>query len=569
MLSNRRCAPAFNSTIAAITVVACIGAVTPSRAATTLPTPQPELTNIQLLAQAPADECFDGIGVDYPPINPDGTCSQGQPKANQAYIWGLTEQSGKLWFGTLANAACILDGLIEGGPTVVDNLFTCEFGMSQYARTFPSIPDALGDWRLPKIYSWDLASGELVQHQVGSPLLQNTLGFRGAGSIDNIAFLGGPSLDHSSVNIFAFRADTGQSLGSCALANYDYIRSWKRVDGVLYVGVGSPTQGAVLRWNGGPGAFQDNFCNRFSEVGRITADAANITPYIDGQGQNRLAVTTVPIRTATGSGGAGTGVWISPPIPVGGLTTADADGWILAWSPMQYDPDPIVGRFGYAAGATHYFDGWLYWGTIHLQSSKALSIHKTCTRPICFGTPANINELRQLQEGVYRTTSLWRGRNLENPGTREIQLLYGESELPAVVAPKTFALKPTGWTPLYGASGFGNPGNEYTWQMAVFNGRLYIGTYDASILQGTVTQYGADLWRFDSSNSPAVNESYTGLGDSYNYGIRILHPLDDGSGLIAGMANPFNLRPDGGWELRLLNEGSPAAAGKPGTKPRR
>ena len=78
---------------------------------------------------------------------------------------------------------------------------------------------------------------------------------------------------------------------------------------------------------------------------------------------------------AMGISGAGTGVWISPPIPAGGLTTADADGWILAWSPMQYDPDPIVGRFGYAAGATHYFDGWLYWGTIHLQSSKALSIH--------------------------------------------------------------------------------------------------------------------------------------------------------------------------------------------------
>ena len=68
---------------------------------------------------------------------------------------------------------------------------------------------------------------------------------------------------------------------------------------------------------------------------------------------------------------------------------------------------------------------------------------------------------------------------------------------------------------------------------------------------------------------PAVNESYTGLGDSYNYGIRILHPLDDGSGLIAGMANPFNLRPDGGWELRLLNEGAPAATGKPIAKPRR
>ena len=567
MLSNRRCAPAFNSTIAAITVVACIGAVTPSRAATTLPTPQPELTNIQLLAQAPADECFNGIGVDYPPINPDGTCTQGQPKANQAYIWGLTEQSGKLWFGTLANAACILDGLIEGGPTVVDNQFACEFGTSQYARTFPAIPDSLGDWRLPKIYSWDLATGELVQRQVGSPLLQNTLGFRGAGSIDNIAFLGGPTLDHTGVNIFAFRADTGQSLGSCKLSGYEYIRSWERVDGVLYVGVGTATRGAVLRWNAPRRVIPGGFCNRFSEVGHLTADAADIASYIDGQGQNRLAVSTVPIRTSSGGSGAGTGVWISPPIPAGGLRPADADNWTQVWSPLEYDPDPIVSRFGYAGGAVEYFDGWLYWGTIHLQNSKALGIHETCTQPYCFGTPANEEEEQALNAGVYRTTSLWRGRNLEDPGTREIQLLYGESELPACCsAPKTFTMTPTGWTPLYGASGFDNPGNEYTWQMAVFNGRLYVGTFDASVLQGDAgipAQYGADLWRFDSSDSPAVNENYIGLGDRFNYGIRILHPLDDGSGVIAGMANPFNLRTGGGWELRKLKEGPPPAARKP------
>jgi hypothetical protein len=123
-------------------------------------------------------------------------------------------------------------------------------------------------------------------------------------------------------------------------------------------------------------------------------------------------------------------------------------------------------------------------------------------------------------------------------------------------------MKPTGWTPLYGPSGFGNTSNEYTWQMAVYNGRLYIGTYDAAVLQGGTAQYGADLWRFDSSDSPAVNENYTGLGDRYNYGIRILQPLEDGSGLIAGMANPFNLAAGGGWELRVLRQ-PPSTAKKP------
>ena len=540
----------------AIVAVAGIVAATATLAA--VPIPQPLLTSNQLLAQAAPDECFDGLGVDYPPISPDGTCTQGEPKFNQSYIWGLTEQGGKLWFGTMSNAACILDGM-AGGEPMANGLFACEFGTGEFAREHPAIPPSLGDWRMPKIYSWDLATGQLVNRLSNSSLLKNTLGFRGAGSIDNIAFLAGPSLSGASVNFFALRADTGQLLGACTRTDYDYIRSWKLLDGVLYVGVGSKTKGGVLRWDGAPAPPSGNFCGRFSEVGRPSADVANLSMYVDGNGNHRLAATTVPIRSSSGADGASIGVWISPPIPAGGLTANEADQWQQVWSPSQYDPDLIMARFGYSGGAVQYFDGWLYWGTIHLQNSKALSIHENCSRSYCFGMPANLQEAQQLAQGIYRSTSFWRGRNLEDPGTREIQLLYGESELPAVVAPKTFETKPTGWTPLYGPSGFGNPSNEYTWQMAVFDGHLYIGTFDAAVLQSdTSDQYGADLWRIDSSDSPAVNEDYSGLGDRYNYGIRILYPLDDGSGVIAGMANPFNLAAGGGWELRLLKEGAPA-----------
>jgi hypothetical protein len=522
---------------------------------------QPILASNQLLAQAPPDECFGGLGVDYPPLSADGTCELGKPKYNQSYIWGLTERSGKLWFGTMANAACILDGM-AGGEAMATGLFACEFGMSQVVRDHPAIPPPLGDWRMPRIYSWDLATGELVNRLPNSPLLKNTLGFRGAGSIDDIAFLAGPTLSGASVNFVAFQASTGRFLGACTRTDYNYIRSWRLVDGVLYVGVGSPTRGGVLRWDGAPTPPSGNFCGRFSEVGRATADVANLAMYVDADGKHRLAASTVPIRSSSGTEGADVGVWISPPIPVGGLTPAEADQWREVWSPSQYDPDKIMARFGYSGGALQYFDGWLYWGTIHLQNSKALSVHESCKRSYCFGMPANLQEAQQLAQGIYRSTSIWRGRNLEDPTGREIQLLYGESELPAVVAPKTFQAMSTGWTPLYGPSGFGNPGNEYTWQMAVFDGRLYVGTFDASALQGGTEQLGADLWRFDSADSPAVNEDSTGLGDRYNYGVRILQPLEDGSGLVAGMANPFNLANGGGWELRLLKE-SPSAGKKP------
>src|SRR6185437_14250400 len=153
-----------------------------------VPVSQPILTDNTLLWQVAPDECFNGIGVDYPPMNPDGTCPVGQPKANQSYIWGLTEQSGKLWFGTMANTYCTLSGVVDVTPKVTPNV-VCEYAESEFARTYPSIPANRGDWRAPAIYSWDLASGTLTQQPVTAPLLQTTLGLRGAGSIDNIAFL--------------------------------------------------------------------------------------------------------------------------------------------------------------------------------------------------------------------------------------------------------------------------------------------------------------------------------------------------------------------------------------------
>ena len=549
--------------------MATVAMARPPASAIDVPVPQPILTDNQLLWQVAPDECFNGVGTDYPPINPDGTCSTGQPKANQSYIWSLVEAKGRLWFGTMANTACVLNGVRAVTP-ILEDTFVCEYGMSEYARTYPSLTDIQGDWRPPRIYSWDLASGTLTEREVDSSLLQTTLGLRSAGTIGNNVFLAGASRLGNAVNFFAYAADTGKYLGACTRSDYNYVRGSALVNGVLYLGVGSATHGAVLRWTGSTGAAAAgyDYCNQFVEVGKITANVANITKYVGTDGQDRLAITTVPIR-ADGGGdasirnvatpGTGNGVWISPPIPEGGLTPDQANGWRQVWSPLQYDPDPIVSRYGYSIGAIVQYDGWVYWGTIHNQNSMALTIEQKCTKPYCFGVPASPKEQRALNDGVYRSTSFWRGRNLEDPRTREIQLLYGESQLPVCcVSPKTFGMQATGWTPLYGPSGFGNRGNEYTWTMAVYDGHLFIGTYDASILQGPapVQEYGADLWRIDSSDSPAVNEDYSGLGDTRNYGIRALHALNDGSGVIAGMANPANLAPGGGWELRLLKEGS-------------
>ncbi|HJU25521.1 MAG TPA: hypothetical protein VJ722_02480, partial [Rhodanobacteraceae bacterium] len=321
------------------------------------PTPDPILTSNTLLAAAVPDECYNGIGVDYPAMNPDGTCTTGQPKVNESRIWGLTEQSGKLWFGTLANSQCTVTGQVKSSPTpYANNLIVCEFGESEGAREHPNVPPNLGDWRPPSIYSYDLATNTLVKQNITDPRIKQTLGFRGAGSIDNIAFLSGQAIfgKTTAINFFAFQADTGEYLGSCSRTDYNYVRGWALVDGVLYVGVGSKTHGAVLRWNGSRASFPGNFCTQFSEVASLPGAVANLTLYTGGDGKDRLAATTVSLKNPDGASIAvgapnGVGTWISPPIPPGGFTTPGT--WRQVWSPTQYDPDMVTSHYGYSGGA--------------------------------------------------------------------------------------------------------------------------------------------------------------------------------------------------------------------------
>ena len=130
-----------------------------------------------------------------------------------------------------------------------------------------------------------------------------------------------------------------------------------------------------------------------------------------------------------------------------------------------------------------------------------------------------------------------------------------------------------GAAPLFGVPGMGNPFNNYTWTMSVYDGRLWVGTMDWSYLFGELfptffpgaavpsvyggasAVRGADLWNFVSPSFPAVPESLDGICNVSSYGIRTMNA--DASGLLLGMANPMNLLasgagPQGGWELIRL-----------------
>lgn len=523
---------------------------------------------VNRLAKAAPDECFDGIGQPYPEMNEDGTCPSGVPKRNQSYVWGLTQSNGKLYFGTAANVLCQAASMMKklsGGAAVQydGQTFVCEGDDAQ---------SGTGDLRPAKIYSYEIQTRKLTDiTPEGTDVIT---GIRSAGSMGRIVFFAGPSslTGQNSITMFAYDSITDQYLGSHTFTEYADIRKWIVFKGGLYTAVQNQSSvggGSVLRWRGNKSNLWD-----FEVVGNLPNAGANITIY----GTNYLAVTTWPYSLSLTNSGAG--VYISPRAHKNGLNAADAANWQKVFLFRDYEPDTAL-KLGYYGGDLAYYRGWLYWGSMHLPGYSAL-LHKRI-----YGDNAAANTA-DLLVGTWRATSVWRGRYLETDHP-EIELLYGETQLAKYdwdlatqTGTKTFSMVPTGWTPKFGKSGFGNIFNNYTWVMSVVNNSLFLGTLDISYLMkevlaaaaesdeaqavsellgllpvteealGQVTGYGADMWRFDSPNQPARLESRNGERNQVNYGFRTMQVASDGRTLYVGTANPFNIDPKGGWELLRL-----------------
>ncbi len=398
----------------------------------------------------------------------------------------------------------------------------------------------------------------------------------------------------------------------------DNIRKWIVVNGVLYFGIGIKDGlassssylnnlnqslnksvdntdvfapgGAVLRWRG---TVDDPF--QFELVGALGSDAAEIA-YHNG----RLYVNTWP--SISGHTPQYAGIWRSPIIPFDGLTEANAGGWNQVWSVMQYEPDPVV-AMTYGGGALASYGGKLYWGTMHVPFLAGLAVNRY------YGERDHWSPIESIIGilGAHRSISIFRCDFDEMPPLAKdvsdeskghcafnVELLYGNP-----ILPRYYPCEPIGgsaeetpgcgcgWRfvpnnmhqlPLFGLSGINNFFNNYTWSMNVFKNRLYVGTMDWSFLafipfmsiipelppqiQEVINQLGlskylgADLWKFTSPNFPAMPVSQNGLNNETSYGVRNL--ISDGSALYAGMANPMNLSPKGGWEL-IRVEGAPGA----------
>jgi PPE-repeat protein len=250
------------------------------------------------------------------------------------------------------------------------------------------------------------------------------------------------------------------------------------------------------------------------------------------------------------------GVWISPKLSDGlpGLNPEDATGWKQVWNVSLYEPDRLMSAT-YGLGGVASYGGYLYWGTMHVPTKATKVFQKVYPQ-------TDPDAIKAQVKNTQRAIAIFRGKDLGTPD-QKIELLYGAPQLPAYdAASNTWSAKSTNYTPLYGKSGFGQPFNNYTWRMAVTDGKLFVGTMDWSYLVHDLDPerapdpagYGGDLWMFSSTDTAATAVNTTGLGNYLNYGIRNM--IADGDGLFLGMANPMNLRtdptddiPEGGWEL--------------------
>lgn len=521
------------------------------------PTAKPTArTNPVQLARAQPDECFAGVGQPSPAL----PCLNTTARTNQAYVWGMARVGENLWFGTVANMLCqgfervrqaMGRQLTYQTPSAV-----CELEASLHP---------LRDFRPPQIFVYSTAQARLLEVSYQLPAqaqkaLENTVGLRSGGALNGVAFLGGPARSGQGIYLYAFDGETGQFLGHTLLLAYHDIRKWLAAQGALYTGVArSFGGGAVLRWRG---SRQDPF--QFEEVGQLGSMPANLALH-----EGRLFATTWPDlwvgqlgagrQGLANLGGEYASLYMSPPLPTQGLGFAQANDWQVVWTARDYEPDSLI-ALTYLGGDLASFDGYLYWGTMHVPGAGLGAFQQV------YGPPSTAENLQTAILGTLRATAVFRGRSFDQEP--QLELLYGQRELPSYLLNQWVMLPTRMGAPLYGASGLGNPYNAYTWSMAVYQNQLYLGTFDMSYLVydafPTMAQqlgiptdqlallqpngFGADLFRFANSQTPAVAIDLNGLGNPSSYGIRTLL-ADDSQGLYLGMANPMNLLEEGGWAL--------------------
>lgn len=501
-----------------------------------------DILHYDLLSKASPDECYYGVGEanEYDPEGFDlEQClsNDGQPKANEAYLWGMTKAGDNIFFSSYANAVCTNTN--NAHPFDSTEIWVCE--RNKENNTNPVVER---DFRPPSIYLYNTQTGiqkRLAVKAEDIPILNNTVGLRSAANQQGVAIVGGPSKERNQINLFAFNAQTGAPLGAKILP-YHNIRRWIEAKGALYCGVSSlDTGGAVLKWVGN---LNDPL--KFEVVGQHISIGVAYLTFHDG----RLFVSTWPntdfiylakdllINTSNPDANVDASIWMSPVID-DELNGGHADKWEKVWSIYDYEPDNLCAYLT-GGGPLVSYNGWIYWSTMHIKNQATLYLGVK-------GITMNKEEKAYTEKGAYRATAVFRGRNLNNPATKTIELLYGEELLDSYTARDGWRKVPNRMNsvtrkPKYGHSGFGNLANNYMWAAEIYKGKLYFATMD---------DLGADLYCFPNTESEAKPVNVFGLGNMANFGIRNLVADDDY--MYVGTANHYSLSTFTAEELLGIN----------------
>jgi hypothetical protein len=560
--------------------------------------------DVAMLAKAEPDECFIGIGEDnpYPFDFSAEACTNGVPKINESYVFALAKAERQLWFGTAPNMGCLVYGTIAdqgfplGLPAFGTDEWVCEYGEGLFGQ-LRDMPPSSGDWRPPSVYVFDTVTETTTEVAFDDPLKEETLGFRAAGYASNVVFMAGPTItgvggpDASpGVNIFAFRRDTREFLGSREYPQFSNIRKMIRVRGTLYTGVllapseaesgdaDSASRGAILRW---AGSVDDPF--QWEVVGLVDGDPVELALH-----RGRIFVSTWPdFGKVFDASYDYAGLWMSPYLGLDGLHFEDRDGWHKVWSVDEYEPDEVSARM-YNGGALASFGGYLYWGTTHapLSAGFAHTQYYDLLRP---DNPDLVADVLRALLGSHRPVSIFRGRFFGS-AFQQTEVLYGLATMPTFIETPAredegfwLLLPNTMGPPVFGTAGFGNFYNTYTWTMARSGGELFVGSMDWSYMLAKVmlpvifadvidpfpdiqlpgADYGGDLMVFPSASEPAEILFSNGIDNYGSYGTRTM--VGTPGTLYLGMANAMNLLlnppesglPSGGWELLRLQRSDP------------
>lgn len=529
----------------------------------------------ELLAKAMPDELYKGM-----------------PKVNESYVFSLTKAGDRLWFGTASNMLCmVLSGDFGIAIPIEAPGWVCEADDSNPPQSL------LKDFRPPHIYAYDLKQRTLTDMAAGLTgadlaRLNVTYGLRAAGTLNGVVLLAGPELGNKAVNIFAYRASDKAFLGSQRFAQWGNVRDAKAIGGSLYFAMQETAvlpapQGSIQRWTGSAASpFQ------FTTVGTLQKQSAAFL----AEHQGRVYVSTwygLGALPSLNPPPEANGIFMSPPIPNGGSgpLPASTASWTKVFDfATNYENDPLV-ALTYFGGAMASYGGYLYFGTINnplagifgvLLAQQQGAINLDC------GSGIGVPEVLNAALGTFRPTSVFRGSNFDT--VPQVELLYGSEYWPSLVheqanncdryeiLPLSAHRNNLGQAPRMGAAGINNFFNAYTWTMATYDDKLFLGTFDWTSLAADavldlvpqsmgvlsssqsvngaimypLAAVGADLWRFNGPDTPAAPETRGGFGNWSNYGVRSLLADDK---LYVGTANPFNLRTgsrdrtNGGWEL--------------------